>query len=391
MRGALNPFSPLANTNLNVVFRNVDMVPASPYAMKFAGYRIAEGKISLDLRYRVRDRKLEGDNKIVIDKLTLGERVDSPDALKLPLELAIAVLKDADGRIELGLPVTGDLSDPQFSYAAVLWKAFSNVLTSVVTAPFRALAGLFGGSGEKLQAIEFDPGSDRLLPPEREKLLQVAQLLARRGQLRLSVPGQFSEAADGAALRARSVRVEIARRAGLSLEADEAPGPLDLTDAKVRGAVRELFTQRFGAPAVGAGQGGRGDGASARRGQRRGGRIRPIRCGRGAGVAAHPQRRAGRAAGRRCRGLLPRAGAPPGAGGAARARRVGQAWRAARAGRGRCARAGRRRRGARGGGPARAGAGRGRQAGRREAGARRAALSRSLRGRAGPFLCRAGS
>ena len=248
VRGALNPFTPLVSTNLNVVFRNVDMVPASPYAMKFAGYRIAEGKISLDLRYRVRDRKLEGDNRIVIDKLTLGERVDSPDALKLPLELAIAVLKDADGRIELGLPVTGDLSDPQFSYGAVLWKAFSNVLTSVVTAPFRALAGLFGGSGEKLQAIEFDPGSDRLLPPEREKLLQVAQLLAKRGQLRLSVPGQFSEAADGAALRARAVRAEIARRAGLKLEEGEAPGPVDVSDAKVRGAVRELYTQRFGAP-----------------------------------------------------------------------------------------------------------------------------------------------
>ncbi|HEY1230739.1 MAG TPA: DUF748 domain-containing protein, partial [Ramlibacter sp.] len=119
VRGALAPLSPLDSTDLNVVFRNVDMVPASPYAMKFAGYRIAEGRISLDLRYRVRDKRLEGDNKIVIDRLTLGERVDSPDALKLPLELAIAVLKDDQGRIDLGIPVTGDLSDPQFSYGAV--------------------------------------------------------------------------------------------------------------------------------------------------------------------------------------------------------------------------------------------------------------------------------
>src|SRR4029077_12397061 len=98
------------------------MVPASPYSMKFAGYKIAEGKISLDLQYKVRNSQLEGTNQIIIDNLTLGERVDSPDALKLPLELAIAVLKDSEGRIELGLPVSGDMNDPQFSYGAVVGK-----------------------------------------------------------------------------------------------------------------------------------------------------------------------------------------------------------------------------------------------------------------------------
>ena len=106
--------------------------------MKFAGYKIAEGKISLDLQYKVRDGQLEGANQIVIDKLTLGERVDSPDALKLPLELAIAILKDSDGRIDLGLPVSGNIDDPQFSYGALIWKAIGNLLTKIVTAPFRA-------------------------------------------------------------------------------------------------------------------------------------------------------------------------------------------------------------------------------------------------------------
>ncbi|HSV35743.1 MAG TPA: DUF748 domain-containing protein, partial [Ramlibacter sp.] len=105
IRGELNPFAPSHNTDIGVVFRNVDMVTTSPYTMKFAGYRIAEGKISLDLQYKVRAGQLEGANQIVIDKLTLGERVDSPDALKLPLALAIAILKDSDGRIDLGLPV----------------------------------------------------------------------------------------------------------------------------------------------------------------------------------------------------------------------------------------------------------------------------------------------
>jgi hypothetical protein len=246
VRGDLNPFAPADNTDVNVVFRNVDMVPASPYSMKFAGYKVAEGKISLDLQYKVHDRRLEGNNQIVIDKLTLGERVDSPDALKLPLQLAIALLKDKDGRIELGLPVTGDLGDPQFSYGAIIWKAIGNVLAKIVTAPFRALGSLFGGSGEKLEAINFDAGSDKLLPPEREKLKQVAQILGQRPQLRLSVPAQYGETADGAALRSRAVRLEVARRAGVKIETGEEPGPLDFGNREVRAAVRDMYVARFG-------------------------------------------------------------------------------------------------------------------------------------------------
>jgi len=221
-------------------------VPTSPYAMKFAGYRIAGGKISLDLQYKVHGRQLAGENQIVIDQLTLGERVDSPDALKLPLELAIALLKDSDGRIDLGLPVSGSLDDPQFSYGALIWKAIGTVLTKIVTAPFRAIGALLGVSGEKLEGIAFDAGSDRLLPPEREKLQQIAQLLAKRPQLKLSVPGHYSEAADGAAMRARAVRLEIARRAGVKLQAGEEPGPVDLDSRAVRSALRELYAARFG-------------------------------------------------------------------------------------------------------------------------------------------------
>ena len=246
VRGELNAFAPANNTDVNVVFRNVDMVPTSPYSMKFAGYRIAEGKISLDLQYKVRDGQLQGENQIVIDKLTLGERVESPDAFKLPLELAIAILKDSDGRIDLGLPVSGNINDPQFSYGALIWKAIGNLLTKIVTAPFRAIGALLGISGEKLEGIAFDAGSDRLLPPEREKLKQIAQLLARRPQLKLSVPGHYNEDADGAALRMRAVRQEIDRRAGVKPQPGEEPGPVDLGNRAVRSSVRELYAARFG-------------------------------------------------------------------------------------------------------------------------------------------------
>ena len=245
VRGQLNPFAPTDNTDLNVVFKNVDMVSASPYTMKFAGYKVAEGKISLDLQYKVRNRQLDGTNQIVLDKLTLGERIDSPDALKLPLELALAILKDSDGRIDLGLPVSGDMNDPQFSYGALIWKAVGNVLTKIVTAPFRALGSLLGISADKLESIDFDAGSAVLLPPEREKLKQVAQILAKREQLKLAVPGQYSDT-DGAALRAQAVRRAVAAKAGIKLEAGEEPGPLNLGERKIRGALRELYGERFG-------------------------------------------------------------------------------------------------------------------------------------------------
>ncbi len=247
IRGELNPFSLSDNTDVHAVFRNVDMVPTSPYTAKFAGYKLAEGKISLDLEYQVRDGRLEGNNRIVLDHLTLGERVDSPNALKLPLELAIAILKDSEGRIDVGLPVSGDVNDPHFSYGALVWKAIGEFIGRIVTAPFRALGRLLGISGEELEAIHFDAGSGTLLPPERAKLKQVAQLLASRTQLRLAVPAQYSEAADGAALRARAVRAAVTRRAGIQLDEGEEPGPINLGDRAVRAALRELYSERFGA------------------------------------------------------------------------------------------------------------------------------------------------
>ena len=247
IRGQLNPFVPADNTDINVVFKNVDMVSASPYSMKFAGYKIAQGKISLDLQYKVRKGQLEGNNQILLDNLTLGERIDSPDALNLPLELALAILKDSDGRIDLGVPVSGNMNDPQFSYGSVVWKAIGNIMTKVVTSPFRALGNLFGVSGDKLESIDFDAGSDTVLPPEREKLQQVAQILAKKPQLKLSVPGQYSEASDGAALRAQALRGVVVARAGIALAPGEQPGPLDIGQRKIRSALRDLYAERFGA------------------------------------------------------------------------------------------------------------------------------------------------
>jgi uncharacterized protein involved in outer membrane biogenesis len=189
--GQIDFLDPTGFTDVRTIFRNVEMARLTPYSATFAGRKIDSGKLSLDLEYKIKQRQLQGDNQIIMDKLTLGERVESPTAKNLPLDLAIAILQDSDGKIDLGLPVSGSLDDPQFSYGGIVWKAIVNVLTKIVLAPFKALGSLFGGNAEKMEAIGFDIGSARLLPPEREKLKQLAGALAKRPGLALTAKGSL--------------------------------------------------------------------------------------------------------------------------------------------------------------------------------------------------------
>jgi hypothetical protein len=243
--GDLYPFAPTDYLNITATFRNVELTSMTPYSAKFAGYRIASGKLDADLVYFIQQRQLKGDNKLIIDQLTLGERVESPDAVKLPLELAIALLKDSDGKIDLGLPVSGSLDDPQFSIGGIIWKVVVNVLTKVVTAPFRALGALLGVESDKLEGVSFDLGSDVLLPPEKDKLNQVAAALEKRPQLKLGIRPVYA-AQDADAIRSLRIRRELATRAGFKLQEGEDPGPLDASDPKNQKVIQALFAERFG-------------------------------------------------------------------------------------------------------------------------------------------------
>jgi uncharacterized protein involved in outer membrane biogenesis/outer membrane protein OmpA-like peptidoglycan-associated protein len=248
--GQINLFDPAAFTDLRVIFQNVEMTRLTPYSATFAGRKIASGKLSLDLEYKVKARQLQGDNQVVMDQLTLGERVESPSAPNLPLDLALAILQDENGKIDLGLPVSGSLDDPQFSVAGIVWKALTNVLTKVVTAPFRALGALFGGGDEQTAKVVFDAGEAELLPPEREKIKKLAQVVAKRPRLALAVHAGYDPAADGAALRDLSLRRALAAQMGRAVASDEDVGPLSSADPKVRAAVEALYVKRFGAPAL---------------------------------------------------------------------------------------------------------------------------------------------
>ena len=246
IRGSIQPFRATDFTDLTLAFRNLEMNRLTPYSGKFAGRKIDSGKLSVDLEYKIKNRQLTGENKFVINTLKLGERVESPDAVDLPLDLAIALLEDSNGIIDLDLPISGSLDDPQFSYGKIIWKAIVNVIGKIATAPFRALGKLLGISSEKLEAIAFDPGSAALAPPEQEKLKVIADAMSKRPALALRIAPAFDATADKAALQEAATRRDVLTEMGLSLKEGEQPGPLDLNNVKVQSAVENLLKDRKG-------------------------------------------------------------------------------------------------------------------------------------------------
>jgi len=250
VEGGISPFAPKTFTDLTVSFQNVDMKPLSPYSATFAGRKIASGTLNLNLEYKIQDSELLGDNKVVLEQFTLGERVEAPNAINLPLDLAIALLTDTEGKIDVAVPVRGNVDNPKFSYGHVIRKALVNLITKVVTAPFRALGGLFGDKSEQMDAIAFDPGSARLLPPEQEKLKEVSEALKKRPQLRLVVEGRFDPNVDGEALRTEGARRALAEQMGVKLAPDEKPGLIAFDSAKTQRALGKLLEMRSGDTAI---------------------------------------------------------------------------------------------------------------------------------------------
>lgn len=234
--GQLRPLDFASLTEIDMSFRNLDIPSMSPYVIKFAGRRIDDGAMDVDLAYRISDSQLDGDNSLVLRDLELGERVPHPDAMDLPLGLAIALLKDRNGVIDLAVPVTGDLGNPQFSYGSVIRTALVNIITNIVTSPFRFLSNLVGGGeDEDLGLIDFRPGRSDLAPPEREKLAKLASALVERPGLLLTVAGVYDSAADTEALQAQFLDRRIEQRmnpaADTPLTIDDSQGDQRAADS----------------------------------------------------------------------------------------------------------------------------------------------------------------
>ncbi|MCP9443468.1 MAG: DUF748 domain-containing protein [Nitrospira sp.] len=208
--GKINPLSEDAFTDVVVTLGGMDLTPASPYSGKYAGYVLSKGKLSLDLKYKVSQKVLEAENVVLIDQLTFGHKVESPDATSLPVPLLVALLQDRKGLIEIDLPIRGNLDDPDFKYGKVVIATLFNLLGKIAASPFTLLGKLLpGGGGDDLQFIAFAPGSTALTPEEAAKLEALETALVERVGLLLDIKGTFDAVLDREAVRARKLKERL--------------------------------------------------------------------------------------------------------------------------------------------------------------------------------------
>ncbi|HQQ62428.1 MAG TPA: DUF748 domain-containing protein [Pseudomonadales bacterium] len=192
IKGKLNPLAPKPSLDAHMAFSNLELTTFTPYSGTYAGFKIDKGQLSLDIDYKLVNDKVQGKNRIVVKQLQLGESVKSKKVVDLPLRLAIALLRDEKGVIDLGFEVNGDLSDPKFSVGGIVWKVLSNMIMKVVTSPFKALSGLLGGSAdEDIDQIAFTAGTDQIEAGSATRLQKVAALLDRRVGLHLDIQGNM--------------------------------------------------------------------------------------------------------------------------------------------------------------------------------------------------------
>jgi hypothetical protein len=210
--GTINPLNGAQTNEIKISVKDMDLTPESPYAGKFAGYGIAEGKLNLDLAYELVGKKLKSKNVITLDQFTFGEKVESKDATHLPVRLAIAILKDRDGKIVLDVPIEGSLDDPKFRIGKVVTRAIVNILEKVATSPFSLLGAAFGGGGEELGQQDFAPGSAALTADDTKKLDSLVKGLVARPALKLQITGSIDPDGDRDGLQRAALDQQIRTR-----------------------------------------------------------------------------------------------------------------------------------------------------------------------------------
>lgn len=207
IKGDINPLIEKPALDLKAEAKDIELTKLTPYAAKYAGYPITKGKLNVDLHYQLADDLLTADNHIFIDQLTFGERVENDTATQLPVQLAVALLKNPQGQIDVSIPVSGSLSNPEFSVSGLIWHAFVNLLQKAITSPFTLLASAFGsGGGEDLGYVDFQPGLAELTPESAEKLDTIATMLAEKPALSLEMTGRTDPAQDLPGLRSAHVQ-----------------------------------------------------------------------------------------------------------------------------------------------------------------------------------------
>ncbi|KRW59235.1 DUF748 domain-containing protein [Pseudomonas sp. TTU2014-080ASC] len=241
IKGKLTPFDPMNSLDIATSFKNVELANLTPYSGKFAGLSIRKGRLNLDLHYQIEQGKLNAENKLLLENLQLGDKIESKDAMDLPIRLAVALLKDTKGNIEISLPVTGDLNNPEFSVMPIVWQTLRNLVLRAAQAPFKFIGGLVaGGNDVDLGSVTFAAGSDELNGSAQKSLDTLASALKERPALRLEIEGKSSASSDGPLVAAARLEREyqnnwykILQRRGDKVPADASELVVDEDDKEV--------------------------------------------------------------------------------------------------------------------------------------------------------------
>lgn len=199
--GIVHPNNIKILTDINMIFNNIAIQNFTPYSGKFVGREIKSGKLDLNLKYNIQKSNLEAKNNITITKIELGKNVQSPDAVSLPLDIAIALLKNSKGIIDIKLPVSGNVDDPQFSIGAIVWNAFINLMTKAVTAPFSLLGAIFNFSEDEIKSVKFNLAEDKITPIQKETLDKISQILVAKPDLAIKISASYDKQKEEYALK----------------------------------------------------------------------------------------------------------------------------------------------------------------------------------------------
>lgn len=222
--GQVHPLKQELSLDLRAEVRGMELSQLSAYADKYVGYGIEKGKMTFEVAYQLDNRQLKAENRLVLDQLTFGKESTNPEATKLPVNLAVALLSDRNGVIDINVPIGGSLDDPQFSLGGIILKVIGNAIMKTVTSPFALIGSLFGG-GEELSMLEFDPGRAALLPASETKLKSLSKALTERPGLKLDITGRFDEAAELDALKHAALERKLRQLKTRDLQSRNTPLP----------------------------------------------------------------------------------------------------------------------------------------------------------------------
>ena len=241
--GKLNPLAQPLALDIQGRVRDLELPPLSPYSVKYAGHGIERGKLSVDVAYRVApDGQLSASNQVILNQLRFGDRAPDSEAPNLPLKLAVALLADRNGVIDINLPISGSLNDPQFQIAPIVVRLAINLIGKAITSPFSLLAGALGG-GDEMSQVVFSPGRTQLSDEARQRLDAVAKALSDRPALQLSVVGHSDLQTERSGVqRARlDEQVLAEKRRALAREGASVTGPLEVTPAEYPALLKSVY------------------------------------------------------------------------------------------------------------------------------------------------------